>query len=384
MLGQKIATSGGDLVLVVPTGSMVRYRAGPNEAAREVATVDALLEVSAEVSTLSSTQVVVVESMTTAQADMVANLTAQLRLESLRSQRLQSELSAQVSRALHGIQEQVTYLYNITRTEAPTQQPSLSPLSSPPSSSPTIIITSCDELPAGSPSGIYNVNAASGITRVYCMTNVSGKNWNLCGKAGGTRVRGGSQHWYGNFGNRGIVNFEQAQAGTPQPPGEATWCGLISGFQWLLVVQVSSDGSWDSAIKVKWYNRPPNNPVRSRNWPINRDVSYVNNNRAGYLNTDQRWSNSNNAFTEHFYLTFASRGRDPPNYNPRTIQYYEIGGHNDGAHQHYEEQCCGGGGQGDGTIGAGTYYSSAGGCGRFTCDPSRHSKHVYFFYSNDE
>ena len=136
----------------------------------------------------------------------------------------------------------------------------------------------------------------------------------------------------------------------------------------------------DSAIRVNWYNRTASVRPESRGWPINRDVSYVQQNaqsRAGYLNTNRHWDESNNAFTEHFYFTFASRDNGDNNYNPGQVQYYEIGGHRNGRHQHYEEQCCGGGGDGSGIIGAGTFHSSYGGCARHTCGLS---KHVFFYY----
>ena len=144
-----------------------------------------------------------------------------------------------------------------------------------------------------------------------------------------------------------------------------------------MVQQTSSDLSTDSAITVNWYNLAASVNPGTRGWPINRDVTSVSTNRAGFLTTDQVWSNSNEAFTEHFYFTFSELNRAGSNHIDGRVQYYEIGGHRNGRHQHYEESCCGGGGTGNGMIGAGTFISAPGGCRRHTCGGD---KHVFFYY----
>jgi len=150
---------------------------------------------------------------------------------------------------------------------------------------------------------------------------------------------------------------------------QAAWCGRAGRISEILVQQTSSDLSTDSAITVNWYNLAASVNPGTRGWPINRDVTSVSTNRAGFLNTDQVWSRSHTTFTEHFYLTFNSREES------NGIKY-EIGGHKNGQHQHYEENCCGGGPTGDGMIGAGT-FSPADGCREHTCGPD---KHVFFYY----
>jgi hypothetical protein len=59
---------------------------------------------------------------------------------------------------------------------------------------------------------------------------------------------------------------------------------------------------------------------------------------------DDVTQSSDQAFTEHYYLTFASRGSN----TDEKQNYYEIGAHYKGKHQHYEENCCEGGVYGEG------------------------------------
>jgi len=261
--------------------------------------------------------------------------------------------------------EQYEYLYNYTRSESPTQTPTMAPSTISPTASP-VTPSKCSHLPSNSKTGYYNLIVDGKSIKVYCMMDGDNR-WNLCAHAGNRVISGGNRHWWGEFGGD-VTYVKKAE--------QATWCGRVKKIDTLRIEVRDRNLKMLGAIEVKWYGKKANEPIEKRNWPINRDVKFVNSDGGGTLTTSTNWDKSNNAFSEHFYLTFADRKKDESNFGNGRTQYYEIGAHRSGRHQHYEECCNGGGGEGDGRVNVGSYKSGCG-CTKHTMSQSHH---VFFYY----
>ena len=199
----------------------------------------------------------------------------------------------------------------------------------------------------------------------------SGGGWTLCAHAGNSAIDG-VKNWFDAQEFGGEVRYNSAAA-------QSSWCGSAGSMAEIMITSTDASLNDRNSVIIDWQDRAatsqmPTGIIANDVWQVEGNDGLSPNGGDGTT-----WANSNNAFTEHFYLTYADRQNGDSNYATGQTQYYEIGAHLNGQHQHYEEHCCGGGHTGGAQYNVGS-FKTGGGCGGDHKCYGDADANVFFFY----